>query len=88
VTSSADRFDAIRAAHPGLGFCVYALENPGLVTFEMHLPDGRYFSFKAATLRDALALAFPPDAVPQYIAADHAPKPAPEPKAPQADIFD
>lgn len=89
MTSSTERFDEIRRLHPQVGLCVYALDANGPVTLELHMPDGKYFSFPAATLQDALGLAFPPDTAPQYVAADREvkPAPAPAPKAPQTDIF-
>lgn len=52
--------DELRAAEPALGFALYAFEPGGLVTLEIHTPDGQVFTFKAATAQAALDAAFPP----------------------------
>lgn len=59
-------FDEARAAHPQLGFALYALEPGGPVTLEILTPEGDLFSFPAETAEDALAGAFPapPPALP------------------------
>lgn len=53
-------FDEIRERHPGLGFCVYAIEPGGDLTLEVHAPEG-LFEFRGATLAAALELALPVD---------------------------
>lgn len=57
--SSPERFDAIRDAHPMLGFGVYALER-GALTLEVYTADGRTMSFRAPTLGACLDQAFGP----------------------------
>lgn len=53
--------DDLRAARPGLGFALYAMEPGGGVTLEVH--DGeRLFTFKGSTEEAAIAVAFPPPA--------------------------
>ena len=52
-------FDELRAAHPLLGFAVYAYEPHGTVTLEVHAPDGATFAFPLATLQAAIDTAFP-----------------------------
>ena len=81
---SSERFDEIRAAHPGIGFGVYALEPLGGVTLEAHMPDGRVFTFRAATLADVLELAFPSRAVTETAPEDDLP---PEDPPATEDIF-
>lgn len=72
-------FDELRAAHPQLGFAVYAYDSlaaGGPVTLEIRTPVGEHFSFPGATLIDCVNLAFP------YV------PPAPvAPKPKQVDIF-
>lgn len=53
--------DDARADHPHLGFAVYAMEPRGVVTLEVHAPDGTIFTFRGATEQAALDLAFPPE---------------------------
>ena len=50
--------DDLRAAHPALGFAVYAYEPGGQVTLEIHAAEG-VFTFRAATEEAAIAAAFP-----------------------------
>ena len=59
-------FDEVRAANPGFGFALYALEPGGLVTLEVLTPEGDLFSFPADTAEEAIAGAFPapPPALP------------------------
>lgn len=57
-------FDELRAAHPELGFAVYAMEPKGFVTFEVHTPDGQVYSFTGATQQAAIDEAFPPTRTP------------------------
>lgn len=61
LSDVAERFDALRAANPDLGFAVYAYEPRGVVTLEIHTPEvgAEPYTFKGATLADALAQAFP-----------------------------
>lgn len=67
-------FDEIRAQNPELGLASYALEPGGVVTLEIHTPDGEVYAFKGETLDDAIRLAFPEAATP-------------EPAPPADDIF-
>lgn len=53
--------DDLRAAHPDLGFGVYALEPGGRVTLEIHF-DGDFRTWTGPTEADVLAQAFPPAA--------------------------
>lgn len=53
--------DDARAAHPHLGFAVYAMEPGSGVTLEVHAPDGTVFTFRGASEADALLAAFPPE---------------------------
>lgn len=50
--------DDIRAAHPHLGLALYAYEPGGLVTLEVHTPEGDIFSFQAHDASAVLAQAF------------------------------
>jgi len=52
--------DDLRAAHPQLGFAVYAMTPGEPVTLEVYSGED-VFSFTAATADEALALAFPPE---------------------------
>ena len=52
-------FDDLRTANPALVFNVYAMEPGGPVTLEV-IEDGVAYTFDAATLAAAIALAFPP----------------------------
>lgn len=61
-------FDEARERHPGLGFCVYAMEPGGPVVLEIHTPDG-LFNVPGPTLAAAIELALPE------------PRPPPEPGA-------
>lgn len=54
-------FDDARAAHPHLGFAVYAYEPGGAVTLECITPDGQTHIFTGPTAQAALDLAFPPE---------------------------
>lgn len=63
-TSLVERFDELRAAHPELGFGLYAIEPRGVVTFEVMTPDGQAYSWRALTAEAAMDLAFPPTAAP------------------------
>ena len=58
-----ERFDAIRAENPDLGFALYALEPGGPVTLEIVTPDGGLFTFKGATAAAAIEAAFPTPSV-------------------------
>ena len=49
--------DALRAAHPMLGFAVYAYVPGELVTLEIKTPLDEMYQFKGATLAEAVALA-------------------------------
>lgn len=53
-------FDELRAAHPELGFSLYAQTPGGVVTFEIIAPDGETYQFKGRTAAEAMAAAFPP----------------------------
>lgn len=55
-----NRFDALRAEHPHLGFALYAFEPGGLVTLELHI-DGHVSTFRGASEDDVLDQAFPPE---------------------------
>jgi hypothetical protein len=59
--------DEIRAAHPALGFAVYAMTPGEDVTLEVYGPDGSVFSFTGPTEQVVLDLAFPPIAEPEPI---------------------
>ena len=61
--------DELRAAHPLLGFALYAYEPAGPVTLEIHAPDGGVFTFTGPTAAAAVAAAFPPRAAPPPPAA-------------------
>ena len=53
--------DGLRAAHPHLGFAIYALEPGKAVTLEVHTPDGQVFTWLAPTEEAVLIQAFPPE---------------------------
>lgn len=53
--------DDARAAHPGFGYALYALEPGEPVTLEIIADDGQIFTFKGPTEQAVLALAFPPE---------------------------
>lgn len=65
--------DELRAAHPELGFAVYAMTPGGAVTFEAYTPDGQVFSWAGPTEQAAIEKGFPP---------------APLAVEPEVDIFD
>lgn len=50
--------DDLRAAHPDLGFALYAYDPRGPVTLEVHAAEG-VFKFIGATEAAAIAAAFP-----------------------------
>ena len=50
--------DDLRAAHPDLGFALYAYDPRGPVTLEVHAAEG-VFSFIGSTEAAAIAAAFP-----------------------------
>lgn len=52
--------DDARAAHPGFGFCLYAVEPGEPVTLEIIALDGQIFTFTGPTEQAVLAQAFPP----------------------------
>lgn len=54
-----NRFDALRAEHPDLGFALYALDPAGVVTLEIMTETGDVFTFTGATSDECLAAAFP-----------------------------
>lgn len=70
-------FDDIRAANPELAMALYAMEPSGVVTFEVHTPDGQVFSWTGPTEAHVLALAFPAPEQPT----------TPDTEPPPADIF-
>lgn len=53
--------DDLRAAHPDLGFALYAIEPHGTVTLEVHTPIGDVFTYEGKTAAAAIQVAFPPD---------------------------
>jgi hypothetical protein len=57
--SSTDRFDAVRAENPELGFALYAMEPGSDATLEIYTPDGQVFSFAGRTAAEAIDKAFP-----------------------------
>ncbi len=57
-------FDEIRAAHPELGLALYAIDPSGVVTFEVHTPDGQVFAWRGPTEEAVLREAFPPEPPP------------------------
>lgn len=71
--------DDLRAAHPELGFALYAMEPGKPVTFEVYTPDGQVYSFTGASAEGAMGQAFPPSEI--------APEPAQQP-TPAASVFD
>lgn len=54
-------FDDLRAAHPALGFAVYAYEPGKGVTLSV-MDGDETFEFHGATFADAVNAAFPPTA--------------------------
>ena len=50
--------DDLRAAHPDLGFALYAYDPRGPVTLEVHAAEG-VFTFIGSTEAEAIAAAFP-----------------------------
>ena len=86
TSSSNERFDELRAAHPDVAFNLYAMTPGGVVTFEAILPDGKSFTWSALTAADAMALAFPPVSVPLKIDWPEAAQVEPPKSA--ASIFD
>jgi hypothetical protein len=99
----AQSLDDIRARHPDLGLALYAFEPAGVVTLEIYAPDGEVYAFKARTVAEAIAIAFPdPGAavdldagtkrvLPVFMTRKDMPrlemKPALTMPAPKADIF-
>ena len=77
-TRSTCSLDDLRRQNPDLGFAIYAYA-PGPLTLEILTPDGRTFPFKADTLDEAIALAFPERAAPEA--------PPAEPTDAATDIF-
>lgn len=75
MKNPAASLDDLRAQYPHLGFAVYALTPGGVVTFEIHTPDSKVFSFEGPTLNAAVLVAFPPE----EIAALPPPAAPPEP---------
>ena len=69
--------DEIRARYPHLGVAVYALEPNGVVTVEVHAPGGWVRSWRGQTAAEAIAQAFPPEAV----------SPQPSPVEPEEDVL-
>lgn len=74
--------DELRAANPELAFAVYALEPGGPVTFEVHTPDGSFYTFLGESEAAAIAKAFP-DA-----GAAQAAHPAPAVETAKQDVFE
>ena len=56
------RLDELRAAHPELGFAVYAIDPATPVTLEIYTPDGQVYRFDGPTEAAVLNRAFPPTA--------------------------
>ena len=56
-------FDEARAAHPSLGFAVYAMSPGEPVTLEVYAPDGAVFSFTGPTEQNVVDQAFPPEPI-------------------------
>lgn len=54
--------DDLRASHPTLGFALYAFDAGKPVTLEVY-SNGEIYAFKAATADEAIATAFPEDAI-------------------------
>lgn len=73
--------DELRAANPELAFAVYALEPGGPVTFEVHTPDGSFYTFLGESEAAAIAEAFPD------IVREPA-QPAPAAETSKQDIFE
>ena len=59
LTSSVDRFDALRKEHPDLIMNLYAMTPRGDVSFEIITPDGQAYTFHGATAAAAMLSAFP-----------------------------
>lgn len=76
--------DDLRARYPALGFALYAYEPGGAVTLEV-MDGSDVYSFKGATMTEAVALAFPPE--PADI-ENPISDPEPETPAPAASVFD
>jgi hypothetical protein len=68
--------DDLRALKPDYGFALYAFEPNAPVVLEVHYA-GEVFTFSGPTEAAAIAKAFPP-----------ASPPAPQPQAPEVNIFD
>lgn len=51
--------DEFRAAHPDLGFAVYAYTPGGPVTLEIHQPGGAILTVTRDSEAEAIAAAFP-----------------------------
>lgn len=56
--------DDARAAHPGFGYALYALEPGEPVTLEIIAMDGEIFTFRGPSEQAVLDLAFPPEPPP------------------------
>lgn len=73
--------DEARAAHPSLGFCLYAIDPAEALTLEVHTPDGQVFSWLGPTEEAVLHQAFPEDVSADPVGED-------ERSEPTIDIFD
>lgn len=73
--------DEARAAHPTLGFCLYAIDPTEPLTLEVHTPDGQVFSWSGPTEEAVLFLAFPEDVSADDVGED-------ERHEPTIDIFE
>lgn len=51
------------------GVCVYGLEPGGILTLEIHTPDGATHEFRGMTLAECFAKAFPPPEPPARVPA-------------------
>jgi hypothetical protein len=67
--------DEARAAHPTLGFCLYAIDPAEPMTLEVHTPDGQVFSWSGPTEEAVLFLAFPEDVSADPVGEDERPEP-------------
>lgn len=81
MQNSMASLDELRAAHPALGFALYALTPGEAVTLEILTTDGGLFSFTGASAAEVIATAFPP-ATPQRPASSSSVSPT------EANVFE
>ena len=51
--------DDIRRAYPQLGLALYAYDPAGVVTLELHAPDGNVLTYHASSSEEVFARVFP-----------------------------